>query len=1040
MKRSRKEGLFRGLSAVMASLFVLMLCLTQVADANTGVINRELGTTSFITQSTGNTIADTAYHKPEFSSIAELEKAKHELAVSIAAEGSVLLKNNDGTLPLDVGTETVTIWGLNSIHPTLGGMMGSSVDAATDAGQQPVGILEAMEAEGFRLNTILTDFYRQDQFAGSVRSAFLFGAESKGHSLNPNFYPMYEPMDSFNVGEIPGSAYTDEVLASADGTAAIILLTRDSSEAADYSDAMAAAGGDSFKTPLSLSDYEKQMISLAKEHSNGKVIVLINSDQNMEIEELKQDADIDAILWVGLPGMYGFGGVAEVLSGRQSPSGRMVDTYAVNLHSAPSMVNFDLHTFDNNSTVAGSPLTDNDLGDFYYVESQGIYIGYKYYETRYEDTVLGEGNAANLAGSSTGSAWNYADEVSYPFGYGMSYTTFEQELVRVDVQVGGTSTAVVKVTNTGSVAGKDVVELYVQTPYTRGGLEKAAIQLVNFGKTQVLEPGASEEVTIEFEAQYFASYDQDLVKKDGTAGAWVLDEGDYLFTVANGAHEAVNNVLAHKLGSSESLTTITDDEFISADKVQAVHLGQDSETYSASVQNALQDADLNTRIPGSVEYTARADWTKGWTPVTGLTATEEMIVGLKNVSHQLTPNDDYQIIWGADNGLTLANMMQFDDQGNYVGVLDVDDPQWDKLIQQITPEEAINFIENTTDEFDAIGSIGIGNVYNNDGPLGFVKDQVAGYAAKWDASMSQEPTYTSPDSEFANWSMAVMPTEPVVAATFNQELVEREGELLGEDGIWANVSGIQGPGLNLHTAPYCARCHEYYSEDAMLTNRMARAFMVGTWSRGTWSVLKHFAANDMESNRVGAATFFSEQSLRENGLRAFQGPVTSGSMTGVMTAYNRIGTVFSGGHDGLLKQILRNEWNFKGWVMTDYAAFSFDYMNWLDTVYGGGGACLCTTANFSSSEHGSMIDAKNYSLVLADSAFQHEMQQGLKYYMYTFAGSNAMNGLSPDIKVVHVTTWWQKAILGVDIGLGVLTVLCLVGYVLAHRRNRTVRK
>ena len=1026
MKRSVKEGLLRGLSAVFASLFVLMLCLTAVADANLAVINRELGTTSFIIRDDGDPGIDKAYFKSEFNSIAELEAAKHELAASIAAEGSVLLKNTDAALPLNAESEKVTVWGLNSLFPTLGGLMGSSVSAAPNTDQKAVGILDALGMKGMQLNGEMAGFY--GQFFDNVRKSSLFGAQIPGHSLNANFANMSVPDGVYQIGELPVSAYTDDILATADGTTAIVFLTRDSSEAADYNDTMTDPSGNTFTVPLAISEYERQMIEQAKVHSNGKVIVILNTDAVMEVEELKRDPDIDAILWTGLPGMYGFEGVADVLLGNESPSGRMVDTYAVNAKSAPAMVNFDIHTFDNHSGAAGSPLKADNIADWYLVESQGIYIGYKYYETRYEDAILGQGNANAVEGSSTGAGWNYADEVSYPFGYGMSYTTFTQELKSVDVQVGGTSTAVVKVTNTGSVAGKDVVELYVQTPYTQGGLEKAAIQLVNFGKTDVLEPGASQELTIEFEAQYFASYDEALVKADGTAGAWVLDEGDYRFTIGNGAHEAINNVLANKLGSDEGLITINDGETINAGNVVVVNLSKDSETYSVNVQNALQDADINKLIPGAVEYTTRSDWTKGWTPVTGLVATDEMLPTLQNRSHQLTPNDAYQIAWGVDNGLTLTDMMLFDDAGKYAGALDIDDPKWDALIQQITLEEAINFLENTTDEFDAIPSIGIGNVYNNDGPLGFVSDQVSGYAAKWDASMSSEPTYTGPDSPYAVWTMAVMPTEPVVAATFNQELITREGELLGEDGIWANVSGVQGPGLNLHTAAYCGRAHEYYSEDAMLTNRMARAFMTGTWSRGTWSVLKHFAMNDMETNRVGLSTFFTEQSARENALRAFQGPVTSGSNTGVMTAYNRIGTTFAGGHEGLIKQILRREWAFDGWVMTDYAAAGFDYMNWLDNIYAGGGGCLCTSANYSSSEHGSMSDAKNQSALLADTTFQHEMQDALKHFMYVFASSNAMNGLSRDMKVVHVTTWWQKALIGADIALGVLTFLALLGY------------
>ena len=1035
MKKSKSRvRLFRGLSAVLASLFILMLCLTTMANANSSVINRELGLTNFVTEQ-GESNQDTAYFKSAFSSVAELEEAKHELAVSIGEEGSVLLKNNDKALPLDKETEKVTVWGLNSIFPTLGGLMGSPVSPTSDAGQKAVGILDALGMRGVQVNGDMAGFY--GQFYGNVRKSSLFGAEIPGHSLTVSFANIYELPDSYQVGELSADDYTEDVLATADGTTAIVLLTRDSSEAADYSLTMTKdPSGNTFDSPLSLSAYERQMLDLAKEHSNGKVIVLLNTDAVMEVEELKQDADVDAILWTGLPGMYGFEGVADVLVGNASPSGRMVDTYAVSAKSSPAMVNFGIHTYENASIVPGSPLTADNLADWYLVESQGIYSGYKYYETRYEDAVLGQGNADAAAGAIDGKAWNYASEVSYPFGYGMSYTTFTQELKDVKVEIGGTSVATVNVTNTGDVAGKDVVELYVQAPYTSGGLEKAAIQLLNFGKTDVLQPGQSQELTIEFDAQYMASYDEKLIKEDGTAGAWVLDAGEYYFTVGNGAHEAINNVLAKKLGSTDNLITVCEDEVISEANVVAVSLNKDSETYSVNVQNALQEVDLNNLIPGAVEYTTRADWTKGWTPVNSITANDAMLVGLQNRTYQLTPNDDYEITWGENSGLTLANMLKFDENGNYLGALDLDDPLWDALIEQVTLEEAITFLENATDEFDAILSIGLGNVYNNDGPLGFVSDQVSGYAAKWDASMSGEPTYVGANDEFARWTMAEMPTEPVVAATFNQELAEREGELIGEDGIWANISGLNAPGANLHTVTYCGRAHEYYSEDPMLTNRMASAFVTGSWSKGLWSVLKHFAINDIESNRTGLSTFITEQAARENALRAFQGPLTNGSKAGVMTAYNRVGTTFSGGNRGLVTQILRNEWGFDGWIMTDYAAAGFDYMNWLDNIYAGGGALLCTSANYSTSAHGSMSDAKIISQVKADSAFQHEMQEALKHFMYVFAGSNAMNGVSANTKIVYVRTWWENALTAADIALGVLTVAALAGYAVAAAKAK----
>ena len=450
------------------------------------------------------------------------------------------------------------------------------------------------------------------------------------------------------------------------------------------------------------------------------------------------------------------------------------------------------------------------------------------------------------------------------------------------------------------------------------------------------------------------------------------------------------------------------------------------------------DGDLNKLLPGTAEYFTRADWTKGWHGTWGVTANDDMLKNLKNQVYSLTENGE-GLVWGANNGLRLIDLVKFDDNGNYQGAVELDDPLWDTLLENVTLEEAVNFMEKAGDNFDPINSIGLHAVTAYDGPVGFVSDQVPSYSVNWTPSEKDEPTYVGSDNPYGSWQMPTMPTEPVVAATFNQELVEREGELLGEDGIWANVSGLQGPGVNLHTITYCGRWHEYYSEDAMLTNRMAKAITEGTWKKGTWTVMKHFAINDMESNRTGLSTFFTEQSARENGLRAFQSAVTANSKTGVMTAYNRIGTTFSGGHKGLVTQILRNEWGFDGWVMTDYAAAGFDYMNWLDNIYAGGGGCLCTTGNFSTSAHGSMSDTRVLSQVQADSAFQHEMQEALKHFLYVFAGSNAMNGVSSDTKIIFVRTWWENALTAANICLGVLTAASLAGLAVTYVKSKKNR-
>ena len=492
-KETRSTGLWRGLTAVFAAFLALVVGAQSIAQANASFINGQLGITNYrIVETAGGEAKDSTYYKSEFSSLKELVEAKNALAAEIASEGTVLLKNNDKTLPIDAASEKVTLWGLNSVHPTLGGRIGSSVYVAKDAGQKQYDLVTALKEKGFSLNDQMISFYDTDEMTKSY-------GRKDGHSLTPSFGKSYENPGTYNVGEAPADIYTDDILESADGTIALVVLSRDSSEAADYNPEMKnlvkqgkeMVETDTYDRPLALTTNEKAVIELAKAHST-KVIVMINANNPIEIEELKNDEGIGAIVWVGEPGMNGFLGVAEVLKGTVNPSGHLSDTFAVRSDSAPAMVNFGVYLYTNNSNSGSGDhmLTDNNKGDWYLVESEGIYNGYKYYETRYEDSVLGQANADSAAGAS-GDSWNWDDEVSYSLGYGLSYTTFEQKLNSVEVNVGGIGTAKVTVTNTGDVAGKSVVQLYVQSPYKAGGLEKAAVQLVAFEKTGVLEPGAS---------------------------------------------------------------------------------------------------------------------------------------------------------------------------------------------------------------------------------------------------------------------------------------------------------------------------------------------------------------------------------------------------------------------------------------------------------------------------------------------------------------------------------------------------------------------
>ena len=1026
-KKKGSGGLWRGLTAVFASLLALIIGLTYIAQANAAIINTRMGITNYkIVDKADGEKVDSIYYKSEFSSLSDLIAAKDQLAQDISAEGTVLFKNLNGTLPLDAGSETVTLWGLNSVNPTLGGMIGSSVSVASDAGQVQYDLVGALKEKGYTLNDTLLSFYQQEDMTKN------YGRKG-GHSLTPSFGKMYENPSGYCVGEAPASVYTDDLLASADGTTALVVISRDNSEAADYNPNMESVSpgkkienSDSYVRPLALSTNEQAVIELAKAHSD-KVIVLLNCDNPVEIDALKQDEGIGAILWCGAPGANGFLGVADVLSGAVNPSGHISDTWAVNSASAPAMVNFGVYMYTNNSqNGTGEVLTEDDKGDWYLVESEGIYTGYKYYETRYEDQVLNQGNATDGAGTEADS-WNYSDEVSYAFGYGLSYTTFDQTLTGIQWEgPGHTGQATVTVTNTGDVAGKSVVQLYVQAPYKQGGLEKAAIQLIAFEKTDSLEPGASQEVTVEFDPLYFASYDETATKADGTLGAWTLEDGDYYFAIGNGAHEALNNVLAKKNGSEEGLVTTADTEVIMADNAIAYNLAAtDIETYSAGVENQLQDMDINKLIADTVEYTTRADWTKGWTPVAAITPTEAMMTGLKDSLYTFSENtgDTGAVTWGQAGARKLIDAVVIGEDGTYQGAMDFDDPIWDELLNQVTLDEAIQFIQQAGDDFENLDSIQLAKTYANDGPLGYTGDQVGGYFVRWTASdKDTNPYYTAEADAMASYRMATMPTEPIVAATFNKALIEREGELLGEDGLYSKESSLFAPGLNLHRTVYCARNHEYYSEDPVLTAYCGNALCVGLKSKGTMAEPKHFAFNHQESNRSGVSTFLTEQAARENELRGFMMSMSANNAQGVMTAFNRAGTAYDGAYRNLLVNVVRNEWGYKGWFVTDMINGA-DYMNWRDIVAGGGGGALTTSA-YDTSNIGAMANSK--AAIEKDVWFQEQMREGIRYYIYNLAQSNAMNGISSTTEIVYVTTWYERLLQILTWALAALTVISLV--------------
>ena len=505
--------------------------------------------------------------------------------------------------------------------------------------------------------------------------------------------------------------------------------------------------------PLGLSDDERDLINAAveaKENNGGKVIVMLNNANAMEIDEIKNSDGVDAIMEIGFPGGYGFYGVADILSGEANPSGHLTDTYAVTNANSPAAQNFGNYEWTN-----ADPSVNINAEE---VEAEDIYTGYKYYETRYADTVLGQGNADATVGSSTGKAWNYDDEVSYPFGYGLSYTTFEQTLKSVDVDLANrTVTAEVDVKNTGDVAGKDVVQLYTSVPYTdydvENKVEKSAVQLLDYEKTDMIEPGESQTVTITADAQDMASWDSSCENEAGTTGNWILDNGTYYFTVGNGAHEAVNNVLAAQDQDVEG----------NKDNVQTWELGDfDSSSFAVTlngtpVENQLQDADLNNWMEDTVTYLSRNDWEGTW-PETykDLTATDEMISTMADDYSDIEANGDpSSVTFGADNGMTLANMK---------GVEDITDERWSTLMDQLTLEECLIRTGLGGTSTKVIESITSPEAIQNDGPNGFNSYPLGQYANS-DASTG-DPCVIAEDDPNRDYKMGVMANETVIGQTF----------------------------------------------------------------------------------------------------------------------------------------------------------------------------------------------------------------------------------------------------------------------------------
>ena len=1018
---SRKRNLWRGLTTLTASLLTVSVAAGPVVDSYRTDIDKFLGTKSsaMVTDSTDE---DLYTYKSDYSSTTELLDSIEDLGERMSEEGTVLLKNENNALPLSKDeTQKLSLLGFSSYYPVQGGDMGSSLNENKGTDADTVDFVEALDAKGFKINENLQKLYK------SLEADFKTEVNMWGNIME--YYHITAPAtDGVFASKEPSQEKMDSVDdkwkdSMDDYNVMLVTIGRSSTENGTYLpgvDGVDASQDLNQTDPLGLSDDERDLINAAveaKENNGGKVIVMLNNANAMEIDEIKNNDGVDAIMEIGFPGGYGFYGVADILSGEANPSGYLTGTYAVTNANSPAAQNFGNYEWTN-----ADPSVNINAEE---VEAEDIYTGYKYYETRYADTVLGQGNADATVGSSTGKAWNYDDEVSYPFGYGLSYTTFEQTLKSVDVDLANrTVTAEVDVKNTGDVAGKDVVQLYTSVPYTdydvENKVEKSAVQLLDYEKTDMIEPGESQTVTITADAQDMASWDSSCENEAGTTGNWILDNGTYYFTVGNGAHEAVNNVLAAQDQDVEG----------NKDNVQTWELGDfDSSSFAVTlngtpVENQLQDADLNNWMEDTVTYLSRNDWEGTW-PETykDLTATDEMISTMADDYSDIEANGDpSSVTFGADNGMTLANMK---------GVEDITDERWSTLMDQLTLEECLIRTGLGGTSTKVIESITSPEAIQNDGPNGFNSYPLGQYANS-DASTG-DPCVIAEDDPNRDYKMGVMANETVIGQTFSKQLAAEWGKAVGNYSLWANTAIWWGVGTNLHRTPYNARNHEYFSEDAVLTAGQGAAIIKAGHDYGVLIAPKHLAFNDTEINRTGIAEFMTEQAARENELRGTQSCIEDANALAVMTTYNRVGCVTSNAHTGLLLNILHKEWGFKGLMSEDFIqdpAYTKIHM-----AVHNGVTMTCNTGDNTMAAveavwpYWSVENASQSEELLTD------LKQAMLYQNYALANSNAMDGMSTSTHIEKLNTWYDNLITGLRIGFGVLTVLCAAMYLLGLKKK-----
>lgn len=968
VSRARKVG--RVIKTILKSVLVVVLAVAMVGVnvmLPNSMISRMVNNIAGYQQSWDNSKANTAgldldYYKADYDkdSIGDAEK---QLDRQIANEGYVLLKNDGNTMPFEQGT-TFSFFGESVKNLTATQSVLTQFTGAKGNSNQ---LKDSFESRGFGVNQTLMDFYTK-----GAGSKYTMGTGS----IN------FGAAEDFRINECPLSELesADGVLDSTKDTVPVFVMRRVAGEGRDMPRSMynhATSAEDKAKTYLEPDSTELEILQYINDNFDNGVVIL-NTASALNLGWLEQFPNIKSVLFVPSTGRYGTDSLADIFAGEVSPSGKTVDTFEANSLNSPAAQNYGDYQY-----IDG----DGNLTGYSYVSyAEGIYVGYRYYETRYEDAVLGQGNTGDF---------DYDSEVVYPFGYGLSYTTFDWSNYQASWD-GTTCTVSVDVTNTGDVAGKDVVEVYAQSPYTdydrANGVEKSAVQLVNYGKTKLLEPGETQTVSVTF--------DQDMLKAYDANGAktYILDAGTYYVTAAHDSHDAVNNVLAAKganvAGDASRVSTYVPS-----------NTDVDTTTYATDAKSGAEITNLFDDAKGDVTYLTRADWegtfpqhdgtplegdVSTWgaeinavdengNPVSyawGKVASPELIDRLKGLDSG-NPVSDATItdtpVYGQNNGISLIDL-----RGK-----DYNDPMWNQLLDELSAEDYRELVGHSGYGSNFVQSIGK--------PFNIDADTAAGLIYGGTGMMFCSPV--------------------VMAQTWNQDLASAYGAMIGNEANIGGTTGWYAPSMNIHRTPFTGRNGEYYSEDPVISGTVASLEIKGAAEKGVYSTIKHFALNDQENHRgdggieQGCATWSNEQAIREIYVKPFdicmhvgtvdenyveQGADGSYSMAttkvdacqAIMSAFNRVGATWAGGNYALLTGLARNEWGFNGWIVTDSANSAAPYMDSSQMIRAGGDSRLRSNEN-------------NYQYDENNSAEYHYAREAIHHLLYVTANSKAMEGAMP---------------------------------------------